>query len=1037
MKSIDSIPHQKNNPVEKKVGIFNKILDEGTSLAQVTLANFKYNAIQQPLDGVTQLIDNISSSHLEKSVQFFKPAKIYKFGTANWAASQIGSGLGIACDFMLADKLIANFKGNLVDTTISKTAIIGQSAISGALYEGIFTPTAHNHNFIESRFQQALSGAVTFGVMSASAVGLKDTLTTQILTTNPLTKVIKSNMLNGTVSGMIGGITGVNFNSLINGQGLAPVQTDIQTSLAYAVAGLPLGMMNSLITHQESANLNNNTVLLQNVTDSQNGYLGELNFQNIADQHHFAPIQENSSQLKATTYHYDVHDSYDNKMTSFHFDIPEVKSLPDLNPYENNELIAKVKNGEFIQDNKLGIKIDFDEHFNPQINYPDGTKLTLIQNGRDVFQLQNGINVYRDTYSDKIHYDYCYPDGWQISKTSDGATLMIPPYTQTRLSIWPDGQKYYSVYNKNDEFYGNYEERQVNGIKITKAELEDGSQLITSANGLSVSYLRDGTIIYKGKNQVTTYYPDGREVTKNANGSITKLNKAQQELPEYNELKQKLITKFNQGHFTHSDYEKTLSHFNGTDKPLAQAILNLSLNNMSIAKLMDSMSLHNKDNWFYYDKYVVKDASSTGNMLAYLYRKALGNNVAITTLKELNPHEYGTVLFFDDLTKLNAAELAKLQELNNVEATNEDYKLNLKIYDTNNFEKGINFFDTANNSVVEKLSDLVSQAKELKATLPSHHNLSNQELATAVLNNSQDNLAKLLNIKILPSKTLDHNALLMPPVSLKSVDQYLNSFKTYNERFTALKFLANESEYFDIPSLLNKAKTLHAAIGYKLDQLRPKSLEELLRSKNKSFDYQQPMPALPYLNDLHYIVGLDDGSSSFINYLYRKANNIPETNFLSRSQLSDHPLNENTSMPNLVMLDDAAYSGTQLDLITSKYFDKSKDNLILALLGGSYKSFATSLNKSNSAPHLVTLASHLPIYPLDVQNTIYRTLTLHPEALNLEQMNQLNYQLAIKKFVDQTGSYKDINSFQIWPYMAPDTSIKPIKDFAKQVLNFR
>ncbi len=1045
--------NSKNNPkavVEPQANpkatdnLLAKSLDFGKTLVN----SLAYSAYESPLLGLSQIVKATTNVNIEKYLPQVKAVKPDQFGTSKWYATQIGSGLGIALGFMLSDKLMGSKIGNLANTDLASSAtgkIIGQSAVSGAIYEGVFSPSnlnAKNENLLTARLKQAFSGALTFGAMAGVSNGLSD-LTSSLADKNILAKAVNNNLVNGIVSGSTGGLVNVNTDSLLNNGRLASLQNDIQTAYAYSVAGIPLGLahvflpekpLNEKITPEPNDLTPISHVSLVSQAKADLTFLPE---KIISDSNLNAL---STSKITTQAFEHRVIDSTGKELAKFSFDIPQLKDvqLPDISKYNDKILFEKIATRDISETElqNLGLHVSHDDNFNIHIKHSNGVEVIHSDDKTSInLPDSSSVVIYDHHYMTYTGSEYYYPDGHQLIKYNDGTMLLIPPYSQTRLNLKPNNVLNYQVYSDGDNFYGSYEETHVNGHKIIKATLDSGSHVIKADNGVSVAHLKDGQIIITDHEKTVTLYPDGTQITKNSDNSLTNQNRQLENDQHFNQLINKITAKFNQDHFDATQYDSKLNQFSPEDRGLAKAILDLSLNNMTVHKLMQSMRINDGKLGFYTEKYVVKDASSPGNFLAYLYRKALGSDVSIISLDELDPKDFNQVLFFDDLSSLNKAELAKVNDY--LEKTyypndhlDEQSAIKFRVFDSNNFTDGINVFDVVNNKVSEKLQTLVDRAKIIRNSLPNTDKLSDKELAYKLLNEKLDELAQTHYIPINRSSMGNIDNLLEPPVTNTSINEFITkTYKTYSERLRAAEFLANESEYFNLKLQLDQAKTLHRAINYRL-----MSESGQLKEKIPVFD---SWTNNPQLDDLKYVVGLDNGSSAFINYLYRQANDIPNSNFLSKTQLMSLDLNSK-SYRNLVILDDAVYSGTQMNQIMDKYFENSKNKLVLGLLGGSYKGFAKELyNAAADNPLLVTLESHIPIRSDTIENSIIGTINRSQGILRPDDINQIYSDLALRKIVNSDNSYKDINSYQIWPYMTPDTSIALIKKLGEKILNFK
>ena len=280
-----------------KLKTANNLLTKSLDFGKTLVDSLAYNAYESPMLGLSQIVKTATNVNIEKYLPQVKAVDPGKFGTSNWYASQIGSGLGIALDFMLTDKLMGSKIGNLANTdlaTSATTQIIGRSAVSGAIYEGVFSPSNLNskhENLLTARVKQAFSGALTFGAMAGISNGLGN-LTASLNDQNILAKAVNNNLVNGIVSGSIGGIVNVNTDSLLNNGHLASLKNDVQTAYAYSVAGIPLGLAH---VFRESNN-NSNPAKVTNDRISN-----DLATQNITQTSINQTAQSPISYLKPTT----------------------------------------------------------------------------------------------------------------------------------------------------------------------------------------------------------------------------------------------------------------------------------------------------------------------------------------------------------------------------------------------------------------------------------------------------------------------------------------------------------------------------------------------------------------------------------------------------------------------------------------------------------------------------------------------------------------------------------------------------------------
>ncbi|MBY0551084.1 MAG: class I SAM-dependent methyltransferase [Candidatus Obscuribacterales bacterium] len=145
-----------------------------------------YAGLQAPLSGVAQLTDRIAGTNLLPSVNFMDAPKEQEFLSTKWHAQQVGSMLGMTVPFLLLHKGVGKCGefafGKIENTMVNQTAlmrrVVGESMVSGALFEGLLHPTdaAHciqNEDLLVSRIKQSITGATTFGVLAGCATKLQ------------------------------------------------------------------------------------------------------------------------------------------------------------------------------------------------------------------------------------------------------------------------------------------------------------------------------------------------------------------------------------------------------------------------------------------------------------------------------------------------------------------------------------------------------------------------------------------------------------------------------------------------------------------------------------------------------------------------------------------------------------------------------------------------------------------------------------------------------------------------------------------------
>lgn len=146
-----------------------------------------YSGVQEPAIGLAQLSDKVNlTSGLAKKVEFMSAPAQENFGTARWHAQQIGGALGMTAPFLATKGVLAKTGLSLAartEATVASSgklfslvngAAVADGAITGFAYDFVARPVASNEgNFWEARLKHGTTGAVTFGALTASSIGLR------------------------------------------------------------------------------------------------------------------------------------------------------------------------------------------------------------------------------------------------------------------------------------------------------------------------------------------------------------------------------------------------------------------------------------------------------------------------------------------------------------------------------------------------------------------------------------------------------------------------------------------------------------------------------------------------------------------------------------------------------------------------------------------------------------------------------------------------------------------------------------------------
>lgn len=189
-----------------------------------------HGAIESPINGVTQL----ANRGLDRIGLHIDPIEISGLSKANLnspaerAAAQGGTAIGAIVPLMLISKATGKFL-NAESMAAQKTAeILGtkpmaesiklaakQGFVTGAIYGGVFTPSADGDQFLKSRLQNATLGGTTFATFQAanqfgrnvlSSHGLFGSLNTRQFLTREMPLATAVGALAGVPTGLVSAV---------------------------------------------------------------------------------------------------------------------------------------------------------------------------------------------------------------------------------------------------------------------------------------------------------------------------------------------------------------------------------------------------------------------------------------------------------------------------------------------------------------------------------------------------------------------------------------------------------------------------------------------------------------------------------------------------------------------------------------------------------------------------------------------------------------------------------------------------------------
>jgi hypothetical protein len=210
------------------------------------LRSAAYSALQAPVSGVAQIVDKTFDTQVQKSLDFIAaPAHAEAF-SARWHAQQIGGAAGMVAPFLLLHKGVgatANLAFGKVEaemgTSVLAKRVIGEAAVTGALYEGIFRPVTPADDFLAARTRNAAVGAATFATLAAGAVGLKEVAKAELGMGG---RFLRNDVVASVLAGLPAGAVNAELSSVLAGKGHASMGQVGEHMYSFALAGGTLSL---------------------------------------------------------------------------------------------------------------------------------------------------------------------------------------------------------------------------------------------------------------------------------------------------------------------------------------------------------------------------------------------------------------------------------------------------------------------------------------------------------------------------------------------------------------------------------------------------------------------------------------------------------------------------------------------------------------------------------------------------------------------------------------------------------------------------
>lgn len=209
------------------------------------LASLKYNLIQAPVSGVTQIVDHVADTNFLPKVQMFEPPKASEVGSAAWLGDVTGGTVAAAVPFIVFHKVVGPGAASALETSVTygvnRAAFpaLAKTASLGLAYGGILTPVGDEKkagNFWVQRGENALITAAALTTMTAGSIALKSTGRT----------LLAGDISSSAIAGAAAGEIDADLHSLARGNGLATNKERFASIASWSLGSAMGGAANSM-----------------------------------------------------------------------------------------------------------------------------------------------------------------------------------------------------------------------------------------------------------------------------------------------------------------------------------------------------------------------------------------------------------------------------------------------------------------------------------------------------------------------------------------------------------------------------------------------------------------------------------------------------------------------------------------------------------------------------------------------------------------------------------------------------------------------
>ncbi|RTL43123.1 MAG: GGDEF domain-containing protein [Candidatus Melainabacteria bacterium] len=201
--------------------------DSGGVLSGATdmLQAAAYSSVQQPLNGITQLVRHLTPIHVDAPHLFSAPSH-----DNMWTST--GNIAGSVADFFVLSKGVGGLRSSVMGRAASVPIL--EAGTTGALFE--LAQPVNDHDFAANKLKSAALGFGTFATMDGAGLGLK-----RMSVVREAPGLIGAVGVNG-VAGAAGGFTHSILGAELNGK--TPTYNEIRNDVAsYAAFGAMFGAL--------------------------------------------------------------------------------------------------------------------------------------------------------------------------------------------------------------------------------------------------------------------------------------------------------------------------------------------------------------------------------------------------------------------------------------------------------------------------------------------------------------------------------------------------------------------------------------------------------------------------------------------------------------------------------------------------------------------------------------------------------------------------------------------------------------------------